>query len=272
MRNFYQKVVVVTGAGSGLGRRLAVQFHRAGARLALCDVDFGGLEATRALLGGPHDHTSLHRVDVSDMAQMAHFAEAVVAQHGQVDVLVNNAGITLTPLPFETIPDADFRHVIDVNMWGVYNGTRVFLPHLRARPEASLVTVSSLAGLVGLTGYAPYAMSKFAVRALSETIAMESVGTGLHVLVVYPGGVKTNLIKNAPNLAEDEREGAHKRFTQMSFLTADKAASRIVRAIRHKRQRLILGADARLVYAIRHLFPRRYPVLLHALFSRMTFR
>ncbi len=272
MRDFHNKVAVITGAGSGLGRSLAIQLYRAGAHLALCDVNLGGLEETRALLPGSSTQTSLHQVDVSDLAQMTHFAEEVIAQHGQVDVLINNAGITLTPTPFEDIAEAEFRRVIDINMWGVYNGIRAFLPHLRARSEASLVTISSLAGLVGLMGYSPYSMSKFAVRALSEALQMESAGTGLHVLVVHPGGVKTNLIRNAPNLTADEREGAHRTFTRVAGLTVDKAASRIVRAIRRNKQRLIMGVDAKLVYAVRRLFPRRYSAILHIMFSQMNFK
>lgn len=271
MKNFHDKVIVITGAGAGLGRALAVHFHQAGAHLALCDVNLAGLEETRALLPGPSAQTSLHQVDVSDMAQMAQFADAVIAQHGQVDVLINNAGITLMPVPFEDITDVSFNHVVDVNMWGVYNGIRVFLSHLRARPEASLVTISSLAGLVGLTGYGPYALSKFAVRGLSEVVQMESAGTGLHVLVVHPGGVKTDIVKNAINLTDAQRENAHKMFTQVSLLTADKAARRIVRALQRKKLRLILGVDAKLVYAVRHLFPRRYPAMLNFIFGQMTF-
>jgi NADP-dependent 3-hydroxy acid dehydrogenase YdfG len=206
------------------------------------------------------------------MAQMVIFAKAAVAQHGHVDVLINNAGIALAPTQFEAIAEDDASRVIDVNMWGVYNGIRAFLPHLRARPEASLVTISSLAGLIGLTGYGPYAMSKFAGRALSEVIEMESVGTGLRVLLVYPGGIKTNLIRNAPNLAESDREEAHEAFAQISFLTADRAAKRIVRAIQHNRRRLILGFDAKLACVVRCLLPRCYPAVLQAVFSRMVFK
>lgn len=272
MKSFANKVAVVTGAGSGLGQSLAVQLHQAGAHLALCDLNAAGLHATGKLLTNQTTRVSLHQLDVASPSKMSSFAQAVMDKYQQVDILINNAGITLTPTPFDDIGEEQFRQVIQVNMWGVYHGIKEFLPHLHTRSEASIVTVSSLAGLVGLTGYSPYAMSKSAIRGLSECLQMELVGTPIHVLVVYPGGIKTNLIRNAPNLPAAQREAAHRTFTQTAFLTSEAAAGKILKAIRQRRGRLILGIDAKLVYAIRTLFPRRYPFILHAIFNRMTFR
>ncbi len=272
MKTFDGKIVAITGAGSGLGRALALEFFKAGAHLALCDLNIHGLEETRQLTGDTFGRISLHRVDVTDRAQMRQFAQEAIAHHHQVDILVNNAGISLTPTPFEGISDEFFEKVIAVNMWGVYNGTRAFLPHLRTRPEASLVNISSLAGLVGLYGYAPYAMSKFAVRGLSETLQSELVGTKISVLVVHPGGVKTNIIRNAPDLEESQRDAAHQNFSRMALLDADSAARQILRAIRQKKNRIILGTDAKLVNAIRQLFPGNFPSILHAIFSKAAFK
>jgi NAD(P)-dependent dehydrogenase (short-subunit alcohol dehydrogenase family) len=272
MKNFNKKVAVITGAGSGLGRALAVQLYQAGARLALCDLNLTGLEATRQLTGDHSERVSLHRVDVSSRAEMLQFAETVLAQHGQVDLLINNAGVSLTPALFDEISDENFEKVININLWGVYNGTRAFLPHLRARPEASLVNISSLAGLVGLYGYSPYAMSKFAVRGLTETLQSELVGTGVTVLGVHPGGIKTNIIKNAPNLQENEREAAHAAFSRFALLEADQAARQILRAVQQKRYRLILGADAKLVNGLRQVFSGNFPVIIQAIFSKSLFK
>ena len=249
-----------------------MQLNQAGAHLALCDRDRSGLEETLSLLENSSCSASLHTVDVSDQAQMQQFASEVIAQHGRVDLLINNAGITITPTPFREVSDQQFENIIAVNFWGTYYGIREFLPHLQAQPEASIINISSLAGLIGLTGYSPYAVSKFAVRALSESLAMELVGSNIHVMVVHPGGVKTNIIKNAPNLSDRERDAAHQAFTQAAFLTPEKAAEKILHAVQKKRHRLILGADAGIAYAIRRLFPQRYLKILNAVFERTAFK
>jgi len=167
MKDLRGKVVVITGAGSGIGRKLAIQLSKEGANLALGDINLENLARTREMLE-LRTHVSIHTVDVAKQMQMAEFAAEVLAEHGQVDLLVNNAGITLTPTIFEEISDPDFERVVTVNMWGVYYGIREFLPHLQDRPEAMIVNMSSLAGLVGLYGYTPYAMSKFAIRGLTN--------------------------------------------------------------------------------------------------------
>ena len=271
MIEFHDTVAVVTGAGSGLGRSLALHLHAAGARLALCDVDMPGLEETRHLAGDEESRVSLHRVDVADRERMHAFAAEVLSRHGRVDLLINNAGVSLTPTTFDEISDAQFDLVLDVNMWGVYNGVRAFLPHLRARPEACIVNVSSLAGLVGLYGYAPYSMSKSAVRGLTEALQSELAGSGVHVLLVHPGGIKTNIIRNAPNLAKDQRDAAHAAFTRFASLSADDAARKILRAAKRKQSKLILGVDARLIYTLRLLFPRGYHKIVKVIFSQAMF-
>ena len=150
MKSFQNKVAVITGAGSGLGRALAIQLNQAGAHLAVCDLNMTGLEETRALLPDQALKSTLQLVDVASREQMQKFADEVIAQHGKVDLLINNAGISLTPKFFDDITEEQFEQVININLWGVYNGVRAFLPHLRTRPEAGIVNMSSLAGLVGL--------------------------------------------------------------------------------------------------------------------------
>lgn len=152
MKDNNHKVSVITGAGSGIGRSLAIRLSQAGAHLASCDILPEGLAETSDLFT-PEINVSLHTVDVSNLEQTDQFTQDVLAEHGNVDILINNAGITLTPTIFDQIPDDQFEKIINVNMWGVYNGIRVFLPHLRTRPEAVIVNISSLAGLVGLYGY-----------------------------------------------------------------------------------------------------------------------
>lgn len=271
MKNLNQKIAVVTGAGSGLGRALAICLNQSGAHLALCDLNQAGLVETKALLSQQALNCSLHTVDVSNYDAMKNFADEVIETHKQVDILINNAGITLSPKPFTSISHEQFEKVININMWGVYHGIRHFLPHLSQQEEASIINISSLAGLLGIYGYSPYSMSKFAVRSLSEVLQMELHGTGTSVLAVYPGGIKTNIIKNAPDLSDEKREESHQSFTSTAFMTPEKAAKKIVRAMQKKRKRLILGADAKIVNMIRNLFPSRYTTLLAPFFSQAPF-
>ena len=272
MKNFRNNICVITGAGSGLGREFASQLYQAGALLALCDLDQNGLENTLLLTGDDSSRVKLFQVDVSDQAAMTQFALDVESQLGPADMLINNAGICLIPQTFEETPDEQFKKVIDVNMWGAFFGIRAFLPQLKTRPEASIVNISSLAGMVGLYGHAAYSMSKSALRGLSEALQAELSGTQVHLLLVHPGGVQTNLIKNAPNLEQGLQEKAHKNFTELSFLTPERTVSRIIKAIQRKKNRAIIGLDARLILILKTLFPRRFPGILRTVFSQANFK
>jgi NAD(P)-dependent dehydrogenase (short-subunit alcohol dehydrogenase family) len=273
MKSFKNKVAVVTGAGSGIGRNVAYQLAQHGAIVAICDIDETGLSETAQWIETIGGTVSRHIVDVTDRARMTIFADEVVTLHHHVDILINNAGVSLTPSYFVDIPFDQFERVIDINMWGVYYGIRAFLPFLRQRPEASIVNVASVAGIAGLMGYSPYVMSKFAVRGLTEALQMELVGTNVTVTSIHPGGVKTNLMRHAPDLVNDsQREAAHKSFVRGATLSAEKVAAAILKAIRKKRYKVVLGADARMIQIIRWLFPSRFPNLLHPVFKQLLRR
>jgi len=272
MKDFRDKTIVITGGGSGLGQHFAAQLYQAGAHLALCDLDQDGLEQTLQITGDNGSKVKLFQMDVSDQAAMIQFALDVESQLGPADMLINNAGICLIPQLFEELSDDQFRKVIDVNMWGAFYGIRAFIPQLKTRSEASIVNISSLAGMVGLYGHSAYSMSKSALRGLSEAMQAELSGTQVHVLLVHPGGVKTNLINNAPNLEEKKRENAHKNFTEMSYLTPEKTVSRIIKAIQKKKNRAIIGFDAHLILVLRTLFPRNFPKIARTIFSQANFK
>ena len=272
MKDFRDKIIVITGAGSGLGRQFAAQFYQAGARLALCDLDLEGLKNTLQVTEDDGNRVKLYQVDVSDQTAVQQFALDVEFQLGPADMLINNAGICLIPQTFDETPDEQFKKVIDVNMWGAFYGIRAFLPQLKNRPEASIVNISSLAGLVGLYGHAAYSMSKSALRGLSEALQAELAGTQVDLLLVHPGGVQTNLIKNAPNLDKNLQEKAHKNFTKLSFLTPEKTVTRIIKAVQRKKNRAIIGLDARLILIFKTLFPRQFPSILRTIFSQANFK
>ncbi len=272
MKNFQDKICVITGAGSGLGREFATQLYQAGGLLALCDLDRNGLEKTLQLTGDDGSKVKLFQVDVSDQAAMSQFAQDVESQLGPADVLINNAGICLIPQTFEETPDDQFQKVIDVNMWGPFYGIRAFLPQLKTRPEANIVNISSLAGIVGMYGHSAYSMSKAALRGLSQALQSELSGSQVHLTVVHPGGVKTNLIKNAPNLDESLQEKAHRNFTEMSFQTAEKTVRKIIKAVQKNRPQVIIGLDAGLILMIKGLFPKAHPNIIRVLFSQANFK
>ena len=272
MKDFRDKVIVITGAGSGLGQEFALQLYQAGALLAICDLDQNSLAETLKITRDPGERVKFFQVDVSNQNAVEQFARNVESQLGPADMLINNAGICLIPQTFEETADDQIRKVIDVNMWGAFYGIRAFLPQLKTRPEAIIVNISSLAGLVGLYGHAAYSMSKSALRGLSEALQAELSSTQVHLLLVHPGGVQTNLIKNAPNLDKSLQEKAHKNFTKLSFLTPEKTVSRIIKAVKNKKNRAIIGLDARLILFLQVLFPRRFPNILRIVFSQANFK
>ena len=264
MQNLSGKVSVVTGAGSGIGRALALELARSGSRLALLDVDEQGLAGTAAALGAAEVLT--RHCDMSDAAQVEVAAAAVVDRFAQVDLVVNNAGIAHGGRPFWELPPEDFGRVMDVNFWGVVHGTRAFLPHLMARPEAVLVNVSSLFGLIGVTRQSAYCSSKFAVRGFTESLRMELRESAPHVraVTVHPGGVKTAIARNS--LVAGQPADAHREevqaFEQIARTTSDSAAAQIVAGIRSGRSRVLVGTDAKLLDLLARSLPQRYTGLL----------
>ncbi|HMJ15916.1 MAG TPA: SDR family NAD(P)-dependent oxidoreductase [Polyangiaceae bacterium] len=256
MRKLEDRVAVVTGASSGIGRATAVALADRGCDLALADVNELGLAETRALLESSGRRISTHRVDVSDKKQMEDFTQAVLAEHGRVHVLVNNAGVGVAST-FEQQSLEDFEWLFGINFWGVVYGCKFFLPHLRQADEAHIVNISSVFGIVGVPMNSSYCASKFAVRGLSESLRAELTGTHIGVTSVYPGGVATNIAKaaryGADPEAEDLRAQTVKLFTRM--LPPAEAAAAIVRGIRRNSARVLITKEAHAIDAMKRIFP-----------------
>ena len=259
MKTLRGRVAAVTGAGSGIGRALAVRLAAEGMALALCDIDEAGLAETAKLLG--QAKVTLRRVDVSKQAEVAAFALAVQQEHGGASVLINNAGVALHGL-FEEQTNADLGWLMGINFWGTVYGTRAFLPQLLAQDEAHLVNLSSIFGIVAPPGQAAYCASKFAVRGFSESLRHEFAGSKLGITVVHPGGIKTNIASSARAPQGFSAEEAKKRadhFNRLAARTsAEKAAGAIVRAIQKNKSRLLIGPDAHLLDRIIRSLPERY--------------
>lgn len=245
------KVAVVTGAGSGIGRALAKELASQGCHLALADINGKGLAETAESLAGKQLNVSTHQLDVANKTAVHDFADAVVAEHGHLDVVINNAGVQCNST-IEDIGYDDFEWLINIDMWGVVYGSKAFLPYLKQRPQACLVNISSINSSVPFERGGPYNMAKAAIQALSETLMIELADTNVNILSVHPGGIQTNIA----NSSRHSNAEAAKVFNNMVATTAEKAAADIAKAIRKEHAWLYVGKDAKALQALKRICPR----------------
>ena len=254
-------VVVITGAGSGIGRALAVNVAEKGALLALSDVDEAGLAETVDLVknAGAREVRS-DRVDVADRAAMTAYAATVAEHFGRVNVVFNNAGVALTG-HFEETAYADLDWIVGVNFWGVVQGTKEFLPHLIASGNGHVVNISSLFGLISVPSQSAYNATKYAVRGFSEALREEMLVSGhpVGVTVVHPGGIKTAIARNARVTASEDQAATAQLFDKrLATMTPDKAARIIVGGMLSGKARVLVGLDAHLLHHMAKLLGSRY--------------
>ncbi|MDE8350093.1 MAG: SDR family NAD(P)-dependent oxidoreductase [Acidocella sp.] len=249
-------VVVLTGAASGIGAELAVQLARAGAHLALVDRDEAGLAATAQRLA-PEVQLSCHVADLSDKQAITALPEAVLAAHGRVSMLISNAGVALVGL-FEDYGDDDFEWLMNINFWAGVRLSRTFMPYLRREPMAQIVYVSSVYGIIGVPMNVAYCASKFAVRGFAEALRHELVDTGIGITVVHPGGVNTNIARAAKFAAGTDPVAAQEgveQFQKLLRIMPTAAAATIINGIKRRRPRVLIGADAYVIDALKRLMP-----------------
>jgi butyryl-CoA dehydrogenase len=270
MQNFQNKVIVITGAGSGIGRELARKFASQGARLVLNDWNKDSLIATWDEL--PEAARGyMEAFDVGSREAVEKFARAAYKALGRIDVVVNNAGITqqITPAIYGTIED--YEKILQINLWGVIYGSLAFMPHLREHNNGCLVNISSVFGLMGCPGQAPYCVSKFGVRGFTETLRVEMRGSGLQVVCVHPGGIKTNIARNAITDNETSHERFVTHFDKMAKTTAPQAAEIIISGIKRGKNRITIGSDASYIDKITRLMPESYERILQRGFNHVKF-
>ncbi|HYW17136.1 MAG TPA: SDR family NAD(P)-dependent oxidoreductase [Allosphingosinicella sp.] len=256
------RTAVVTGAASGIGRGTAMALARRGCNLALADLDEEGLAETADLASHDGIKVSRHRLDVASREAVAAFPETVLAAHGRVDLLFNNAGVAIGGT-FEQVAEEDFDWLMEINFFGVVRMTRAFLPVLRSSGQARIVNVSSIFGIIAPPGQTAYSSSKFAVRAFSESLRreLEMEGTRIGVTVVHPGGVATSIAKNArpPRGINDiDLEAQKKNFDKFLRMPPVKAGEIIVAGVEKDRARILVGNDARVMAALERLAPISY--------------
>ncbi|MFT6052255.1 MAG: short-subunit dehydrogenase [Halioglobus sp.] len=253
------KIAVITGAGSGIGRALAQQLNREGCRLLLCDISEEGLNETLNSLSDKSLAAQGRTLDISVKGDVQAWASDIAEQFGAIDILVNNAGVA-TGATVEDSKYEDIEWLMGINFWGVVYGTKEFLPLLRKSSQGHLVNISSIFGMMGVPTQSAYNAAKFAVRGYTEALRQEMAGSNVHVCCVHPGGIKTNIVRNAritdPNTSQKEREDG---FDKMARTTPESAAAQIIGAIEKRKKRLLIGLDAKLMSLIIRLFPASYP-------------
>ena len=251
MKDFNGRVAAITGAGSGIGRSLAVALARRGAHLALSDIDEVGLAETIAICEGSAVKVSAQRLDVADRDAVHAWADVVVEDHGKVNLIFNNAGVGLGA-SIESESYDDFEWLMSINFWGVVHGTKAFLPHLKASGEGHIVNLSSVFGLISIPMQSAYNSAKFGVRGFTDALRMELEieRCGVSCTTVHPGGIKTNIARNARIDPSAEAFGTHDReaqFDRIAATTPDKAARQILNAVRRNRRRALIGPDAKAI-------------------------
>lgn len=254
------RTAVITGAAGGIGRAIAVSLARRGCHLALADIDEIGMAGTADLARGFNVRISRHRLNVADRVAVAEFPDIVAAEHGGVNVLVNNAGVAVGGT-FEQVCDEDFEWLFEINFWGVVRMTRAFMPLLRASGDARVVNLSSVYGLIAPPEQVAYAASKFAVRGFSEALRHELEGSGVGVTVVHPGGVSTAIAEKArmpAGVSEEEIARRLKRYRKLLRLPPEFAGETIVSGIERRQARVLIGSDAKVISLVSRLLPVSY--------------
>jgi NADP-dependent 3-hydroxy acid dehydrogenase YdfG len=271
MQGFAGKVCVVTGAGSGIGQALAVELAHSGASLAISDVDTEGLARTEERIKAVGGLVKADRLDVTEREAFELYADEVKAHFGKVNQVYNNAGIAYVG-DIEVMPFKDIERVMDVDFWGVVNGTKAFLPHLIESGDGHVVNVSSLFGMFSVPGQAAYNSAKFAVRGFTEALRQEMAASRhpVKVTTVHPGGIKTAIMRNSTAAEGLDTARLTSFFDKMlTFTTPEKAATIILDAVRKNKARVLVGPDAKALDVIVRITGSGYQKLFSPVISKL---
>lgn len=268
MKELKDSVAAVTGAASGIGRSLAINLANEGCGLALADIDQDGLKQTADMIQDDIKITT-HALDVADREQVYRFADDVAAEHGKVNIIINNAGVALAE-NLEDVTYEDFNWLLGINLWGVIYGSKAFLPYLKQQPEGHIVNISSVHGLFTNRNVGPYCTSKFAVRGFTQVLCQELKDTAVRVSCVHPGGIKTNIVRNArfikgadPDVNHDEAVEKFDKY--IAWISADRAARIIIKGIKRNKTRILVGPDAHIYDLLQRMFPVMWQRLMSLL-------
>lgn len=266
MKKFPNKRVVITGAGSGLGRTLAIDFSKQGWRVGVSDILMERAEETVDMVNAEGGRGMAFQCDVAQWDQVSSMAQAVVSAWEGVDIVVNNAGIVSVGV-MEKIPLEDWQWIIGINLMGVIHGCKAFVPIFKKQGAGHIVNIASSAGIASLSEMAPYNVTKAGVISLSETLKMELFGDNIGVTVVCPTFFKTNLMDQARYTDRSQLDRAAAQFDK-SKTTAEDVSRHIIRSIEKNRLYVLTQIDARLVWKMKRYFPELFFRLMGFLFSR----
>ena len=270
MKTFKNRVAAITGASSGIGRALALELAERGCHLAISsNSNQKALAETAELAGKFGVKVTLQKVDVAQREQVHAWADQVVADHGKVHLIVNNAGVAFSGTVDGT-EYKDYEWVMGINYWGVVYGTKAFLPHLRAAGEGHVVNISSVFGLFAQPGMSAYNSSKFAVRGFTESLRQELdlERCGVSASCVHPGGVKTNIAastrmsESISKVTGGDAANSRKHFERLLRTTAEDAAKAILTGVRRNSRRVLIGIDAKSADGMQRLLPGMYQGLV----------
>jgi short-subunit dehydrogenase len=266
MKNFKHKKIIISGAGSGMGRYLSYQLAAEGAEVFITDINGQTLSETQQEIIAKGGKCKTYVVDSGSEQQIYAFKEKYLTEEKYVDVLFNNAGMALGEIEFLEVKEDHLKKIIDVNMWGVIHFTRAFLPTLISRPEAHLINTSSVFGIIGVETQVPYCTTKFAVRGFTEALRMELSNTNVVVSCVHPGGIKTNIARNGIHYKNAEK--SHAQFDEVAITTAEDAARIIINGVKKNKKKILVGVDAKLIDIVARLFPVKYSSLFKRLHEK----
>lgn len=268
MNKLKGRVVAITGAGSGIGRALAIECAQLGAHIAISDVNAEGLKETESLCTQKGANVLNTTLDVSDRDAVEQWAKAVYEHFGEVNVIINNAGVNLSA-SIETMAYDDFEWLMNINFWGVVYGTKAFLPYIKQADWGHITNISSVFGLISIPNQSAYNSAKYAVRGFTEALRMEleMTDTNIGVSTVHPGGIKTNIVNNSVIKdvvgKQQTQEEAKQEFNErLARTSAESAAKTIIRGIKNNKSRVMVGWDAQFIEKVSRIIPVKYQSLV----------